>query len=31
MNPHQSAQAASMGRLGRLSGRRIYRLEQRLS
>lgn len=26
MNPHQSAQATSMGRPGRLSGRRIYRL-----
>lgn len=31
MNPHQSARAASLGRTGRLSGRRVYRLEQRLS
>lgn len=25
MNPHQSARAASMGRTGRLSGRRVHR------
>ena len=31
MNPHQSARAASMGRTGRLSGRRVHQLADRYS